>query len=121
MLAAGLDGLERQLDAGEPVNENVFEMSARRRTLKIDVLPANLSDALDCLERDTLLKGALGEHIVTHFVEAKRAEWATYISPRASVGDRRVPQGLLTLLAGGARRAKELRQARRRGRGVMVG
>jgi glutamine synthetase len=81
MLAAGLDGIKNRIDAGEPVNENIFEMSDReRRRRKIDVLPANLSDALDCLEKDDVVKNALGEHIATHFIEAKRSEWATYIS-----------------------------------------
>ncbi|HRY43003.1 MAG TPA: type I glutamate--ammonia ligase [Thermoanaerobaculia bacterium] len=81
MLAAGLDGIKNRIDAGEPVNENIFEMSEReKRRRKIEQLPANLSDALDCLEKDDVVKNALGEHIHQHFVEAKRAEWATYIS-----------------------------------------
>src|SRR5207244_890781 len=62
MLASGLDGVKRKLDAGDPVNENIFEMSEReKKRRKIDVLPANLSEALDCLEKDDLLKNALGE------------------------------------------------------------
>ena len=48
MLASGLDGIERGLDCGEPVNRNIFEMSQReKRRLKIDQLPANLDEALD--------------------------------------------------------------------------
>src|SRR5512140_3574450 len=81
MLAAGLDGIKNRIDAGEPVNENIFEMSEReRKRRRIDVLPANLSEALDCLEKDDLLKNALGEHIVAHFIEAKRSEWQQYIA-----------------------------------------
>ncbi len=81
MLAAGLDGLKNRLDPGEPVNVNIFEMSEReKRRRRIDVLPANLSEALACLEKDDVVKNALGEHVYTHFVEAKRSEWATYIS-----------------------------------------
>jgi len=81
MLAAGLDGIKNKLEAGEPVNQNIFEMSAReKRRLKIDVLPANLSEALDCLEKDDVLKNALGEHVYEHFAQAKRSEWETYIS-----------------------------------------
>ncbi len=81
MLAAGLDGIKNKLEAGEPVNQNIFEMSAReKRRLKIDVLPANLSEALDCLEKDDVLKNALGEHVYEHFHQAKRTEWETYIS-----------------------------------------
>jgi L-glutamine synthetase (EC 6.3.1.2) len=81
MLAAGLDGIKNKIEAGEPVNENIFEMSEReKRRRKIEQLPANLSEALDFLEKDDVVKNALGEHIHQHFVEAKRAEWATYIS-----------------------------------------
>ena len=81
MLAAGLDGIKNKIEAGDPVNENIFEMSEReKKRRKIDQLPANLSDALDCLEKDDVVKNALGEHIAEHFIEAKRAEWATYIS-----------------------------------------
>jgi glutamine synthetase len=81
MLAAGLDGIKNKLEPGDPVNENVFEMSEReKKRRRIEQLPANLSEALDCLEKDDLLKNALGEHICTNFLEAKRAEWRTYIS-----------------------------------------
>jgi hypothetical protein len=52
-------------------------MSQReRRDLRIDELPANLSEALDALERDDLVRETLGEHICSHFLEAKREEWA---------------------------------------------
>jgi len=81
MLASGLDGIERELDAGEPVNQNIFTMSERqKRRLRIRQLPANLSEALDNLERDPVVKGALGDHILDNYLRAKRQEWAEYIS-----------------------------------------
>jgi glutamine synthetase len=80
MLASGLDGIERGLDCGEPVNRNIFEMSEReKRRLRIRELPANLSEALDNLERDKVVKDALGEHILSNFVRNKREEWHRYI------------------------------------------
>ena len=80
MLRAGLDGLDNQIDPGPPVNKNIFRMSQReRRHLKIDELPSNLSDALDALEKDDLLRDAMGEHIFEHFIEAKREEWFEYL------------------------------------------
>jgi glutamine synthetase len=80
MLRAGLDGIEQQIDPGPPVNKNINTMSQReRRHLRIDELPTNLSEALDALERDDLIKDTLGEHIWTHFLEAKREEWFEYI------------------------------------------
>ncbi len=69
------------MDPGEPVDRNIFKMSEReKRRLRIDQLPANLSEALDNLEKDTVVTEALGEHILTHYLEAKRGEWAEYIS-----------------------------------------
>ena len=80
MLRAGLDGVEQQLDPGPPVNKNIFKMSHReRRHLRIDDLPATLSEALDELEKSDLVRDALGAHIVEHFLAAKRGEWDAYI------------------------------------------
>ena len=50
------------------------------RRLRIGQLPANLSDALDELEKDEVVQEALGEHIFDHLLRAKRQEWADYIS-----------------------------------------
>jgi glutamine synthetase len=80
MLRAGLDGVDRQIDPGPPVNKNIYKMSHReRRHLRIDDLPANLSEALDEFEKDDLVQDALGEHTARQFLDAKREEWADYI------------------------------------------
>jgi glutamine synthetase len=80
MLRAGLDGIDRKLDPGPPVNKNIYKMSHReRRHLRIDDLPANLSEALDQLEKSELVRDTLGDHIFQHFLEAKREEWDEYI------------------------------------------
>jgi glutamine synthetase len=80
MLRAGLDGIDRKIDPGPPVNKNIFEMSHReRRHLRIDELPTNLSEALDELEKDDLVRDTLGDHLFEHFVAAKREEWHDYI------------------------------------------
>jgi glutamine synthetase len=80
MLRAGLDGIDRQLHPGPPVNKNIYKMSHReRRHLRIDELPGNLSKALDELQRSDLMRDALGDHIFDHFLAAKRAEWDSYI------------------------------------------
>src|SRR6187549_2828338 len=80
MLRAGLDGIERNLDAGPPVNKNIFTMSHReRRHLRIDELPGNLSEALDELEKSALMRDTLGEHLFHHFLTAKRSEWDSYM------------------------------------------
>jgi glutamine synthetase len=80
MLCAGLDGITHDLDPGPPINKNIFKMSHReRRHLRIDELPANLNEALDELEKDDVVRDALGNHIFEHFLEAKREEWDSYI------------------------------------------
>jgi glutamine synthetase len=80
MLASGLDGIDRGLDCGEPVNRNIFDMSQReKKRLRIVQLPASLDEALNHLEKDGLLREALGDHIFDHFLFNKRTEWAEYI------------------------------------------
>ena len=80
MLRAGLDGMDRELDPGAPVNKNIYKMSHReRRHLRIDELPGNLSEALDELEKSELMRDTLGAHIFDQFLAAKRAEWDGYI------------------------------------------
>jgi glutamine synthetase len=79
-LAAGLDGVRSKLTPPDPVNKNIFEMSFReRRKYRIDELPRDLHEALECLEKDAVIREALGEHIYERFVEAKREEWQEYI------------------------------------------
>mgnify|MGYP006171959979 CR=1 FL=1 len=64
-----------------PVNKNIFTMSEReKKRLKVKQLPANLTEALDNLEKDQVVMNALGSHIAEAFLNAKRQEWAEYIS-----------------------------------------
>ena len=80
-LAAGLDGVKNKTDAREPVNTNIWEMSHReKRRLKIDDLPHNLEEACNEMEKNSVVKEALGEHITTNFLAAKRMEWEEYIT-----------------------------------------
>ena len=80
MLACGLDGIEKDMDCGDPVNLNIFEMSPdEKQRLGISQLPSNLAEALDCLEHDSVIREALGDHIFDHFLLNKRREWEEYI------------------------------------------
>ena len=81
MLAAGLDGLETRASSREPVESNIWEMSHReKRRLRIDDLPHDLHEACDELEKDDVITAALGAHIASHFLDAKRQEWMDYIT-----------------------------------------
>lgn len=80
MLAAGLDGIERGLDPGEPNAANLYTLNPEELAASnIDVLPANLLDALRELERDPVLREGLGRtpdgDYVDYFVKVKAREW----------------------------------------------
>lgn len=76
ILAAGLDGIEKDMDLIAPINENLFEKTAEERTaLGVYNLPENLKEAVDCLKKDELIQEAMGKHIFEKFVEAKTKEW----------------------------------------------
>ncbi|MET0972464.1 MAG: type III glutamate--ammonia ligase [Thermoleophilaceae bacterium] len=81
VLAAGLDGIERGLDPGEPTTElNLHELTdERRKELGIELLPANLLDATRELEGCEVIRKGLGntgrEDYVDYFVKTKREEW----------------------------------------------
>jgi len=79
MLAAGFDGIKNNLIPPEPVEENVFHLSdeeARRRG--VGNMPENLLAALRELEKDEVVRAALGQHIYDQFIKAKTAEWDSY-------------------------------------------
>jgi glutamine synthetase len=79
MLAAGLDGVQRRLDPGEPNSANLYELSVQERAAAgIDTLPENLLDATRELERNDALRAALGKtrdgDYIDYFVRVKRRE-----------------------------------------------
>ncbi len=79
MLAAGLDGIERELEAPDPVRENIYDFDEEtREAYGIDTLPPNLGAAVGALEEDDVIMDALGEHVAEKFVAAKRQEFAEY-------------------------------------------
>jgi glutamine synthetase len=77
-LHAGLDGIRRRLDPGEPNLGNMYEMSLEEmRKRAIRVLPQTLNEALDELERDEVIQAGLGP-IYPEFLRLKRIEWNDY-------------------------------------------
>jgi glutamine synthetase len=78
-LAAGLDGVERELDLAPESTDDIYAMSPEeRRALGIEALPDTLEDALELMERSELLAEALGEHVFEWFLRNKREEWEEY-------------------------------------------
>lgn len=79
ILAAGLDGIERNLAPPPSTEQNIFKMSAEERSKRgIGSLPGSLEEALTCMKEDSLIRETLGEHIYSRFVEAKEKEWNEY-------------------------------------------
>jgi len=79
MLAAGLEGIEKGYDVPEPIEENVYEMSAKERQERgISTLPASLLEAILLTEKSELVRKALGDHVFSAFIANKKIEWDQY-------------------------------------------
>lgn len=79
MLAAGLDGIEREIPLPAPVEENVFEMSPEERAARgVEMLPGSLIEAIEAAEGSELLRSALGDHVFESLLKNKRIEWDRY-------------------------------------------
>jgi glutamine synthetase len=79
MLAAGLDGVEKEYALPAPVEENVFAMTAEQRTARgIAMLPSDLHEAIEEAAQSDLLRRTLGDHLFESFIENKRIEWEEY-------------------------------------------
>jgi len=79
MLAAGLEGIEKGLEAPTPVEENVYEMSEEERNNRgIGTLPASLLEAILLTEKSQVVKKALGNHVFEAFIANKKIEWDMY-------------------------------------------
>ena len=78
-LAAGLDGIEKKLDPGEPHNFNHYKLSPEQLKDKgIRVLPQSLHEALIALETDKLFHNTLGNDFMNEFIRLKNMEWVEY-------------------------------------------
>lgn len=76
-LVAGLEGIERALDPGEPLNQDPSNLSEDERAARgIDRLPTTLDEALDELEADDALADAMSDPLHRSYLEVKRSEWA---------------------------------------------
>jgi glutamine synthetase len=78
MLAAGLDGIRRELPVPESSEENLFLLSEADRRTALNVLPGSLAEAIEALEADQVIREALGAHLCNRFITAKRLEWEDY-------------------------------------------
>jgi glutamine synthetase len=77
MLHTGLEGVRRKLAPPEPAEEDLYELDevARRSW---EMLPGSLGEALDELQKDTVVQEALGQHVYGRYLSAKTQEWDEY-------------------------------------------
>jgi len=79
LIAAGLDGIERELDAGPACTDDLFALPlAAIRERGIALLPQSLDAAIDALEASALMRQTLGDTLHREFVHLKRDEWLGY-------------------------------------------
>ena len=84
-LAAGLDGIKKNMVPPEALSVNVSSMDEKEwKELGISQLPKTLGEAIEAFEGDEFLMGVLGNHIYTKYLEAKKEEWGEF---RAQVTD----------------------------------
>lgn len=79
IVAAGMDGIDRELDLPSPIMKNIYSLTPNELDeLDIKILPGNLFEALSCLKQDKVIYDALGEHILQNFFDLKNEEWKQY-------------------------------------------
>ena len=80
-LAAGLDGIKKEMTPPEPISRNVSAMTEEEiKNLGISRLPETLGDAIEEFENDPFLRQVLGKHIYTKYLTAKKEEWDQFRS-----------------------------------------
>ena len=78
---AGLDGIKKKIEPGEPVDANVYHLSdTKRRELGIRVLPTSLREALEEWGSDDVCVRALNRENAEKYKELKMQEWREYES-----------------------------------------
>ena len=79
MLAAGMRGIEEGYELPDEADANLFEIGDDvLEKLGIGQLPTSLAAALETMEKSTLVREALGEHIYEWFLRSKLIEWRDY-------------------------------------------
>lgn len=79
LLMAGLDGVRKKIDPGDPVDEDIYRLSPeRRRHLGIIELPTTLKEAIEEMKSDEVIHRTLGSHIFDAFIEYKLNDWRQY-------------------------------------------
>lgn len=79
MLAAGMDGIEKEIEPNKPTKKNIYHMSEEeRKDLNIESLPRNLEESLEYFENSNFLKKVLGTELFTSYLNKKKEEIDEY-------------------------------------------
>jgi glutamine synthetase len=79
LIAAGLDGMERELEAPEPLSVDPATLSDREREAAgAHRYPTRLQDSIEAFERDQVLVEALGDLLARSYLAVRRSEWEAY-------------------------------------------
>ncbi|NUN66581.1 type III glutamate--ammonia ligase [Pseudanabaena biceps] len=78
MISGGLDGIKHNRIAGQRYDNNAYTDPLPLGTVK--QLPANLLDALRCLEANLILSESMGSEFIHSYLKLKHHEWNNYCS-----------------------------------------
>ncbi len=76
IVAAGIDGIAKKIEPGDPVNENIYRLSETRKSaLRIRSLPSSLPEALAALKNDyTYLRACFTSELLQSYIDLKEHE-----------------------------------------------
>ena len=79
LLHAGLEGIEQGYELPDPMETNLYHLTAEQRKERgIVALPETLGEAIEVTAESELVLRTLGEHIFNRYIEIKRQEWEDY-------------------------------------------
>lgn len=79
LLAAGIDGIENKIDPGVSNASNLYQVSEEELARRgIRLLPTTLREAVDCFEKDSVVREGLGIDFASYYISVKTEEWRQY-------------------------------------------
>lgn len=76
---AGLEGIRRKIDPGDPIDVNIYHLNeVERKQLGVKVLPTSLKEAIEEWKTDEICIRALGKETAEQYVQLKMKEWQEY-------------------------------------------
>ena len=79
MLGAGLEGIEKDLDPGDPINLNMYELSqAELKEKGVRTLPGTLLHSIEAFAADPISREIMGEDLYNSYIQLKTSEWWSY-------------------------------------------